>query len=152
MYIPKYFKAKELIDRHSYGHYRDVRGKSDNWMLGIMFDERLLRVIDNIRAEFGSKAHPMVINDWSWGGAYQFSGWRSPGCSTGATLSQHKFGRAVDMKPSGNVTAKEIRADIINWQYLPEWKDIGGFEMDKNWLHIDVRARDMNGKINLFYA
>jgi hypothetical protein len=149
MHIPKYFKAVELIDRHTYGHYSNVRGKSDNWMLGIMFDERLLRLIDNIREQFG----PMTINDWSWGGVYHFSGWRSPGCDTGAKLSQHRFGRAVDMKPiNGTISAKEIRADIINWQHLPEWKDIGGFEMDKSWLHVDVRARDLADQINLFHA
>jgi hypothetical protein len=53
------------------------------------------------------------------------------------------------MKPH-STTAAIVRHDIINFQHLPEWKDIGGFEMDKSWVHVDVRARDAAGQINLF--
>jgi len=144
MYIPKYFKAVELVDKAT---YQKCKHRGDEWLLGILFDERLLRVIDTIRHQFG----PMTINDWSWGGPSQYRGWRSPDCDIGATLSQHRFGRAVDMIPK-DMHPKAIRAEIIkNQNKSPHTKFIGGLEMGISWLHIDVRTRNKDGEINLFY-
>jgi hypothetical protein len=145
MYIPFYFKSVELIDQHT---YQTNKAKGDEWLMCILFDERLLRVIDIIRDRFG----PMNINDWSWGGQNQYRGWRSPGTNIGATLSQHRFGRAADLVPiNGTISAEDIRTDIINSQNHPDFKDIGGLEMGISWLHIDVRARNTNNEIHLFY-
>ncbi len=143
MYIPKHFTAKELVDHNTYQKY-SYRG--DKWMLKVLFDDRILRVIDVIRDEFG----PMTINDWSWGGSNQYRGWRSPGCNIGAELSQHKFGRAVDMIPK-ECEADKIREVLIHDYQAIKYMDIGGIEMGISWLHIDVRARDEYGKINIFH-
>lgn len=143
MYIPMHFKANELIDRHTYQKYQS---RGDKWMLGVLFDDRLLKLIDILREKFG----PMTINDWSWGGQSQYRGWRSPGCDIGATLSQHRFGRAVDMIPK-DMHPKLIRQDIIKYQSCRPYRHIGGLEMGISWLHIDVRARNSKGEINLFY-
>jgi hypothetical protein len=93
----------------------------------------------------------MTVNDWSWGGANQYRGWRSPDCGIGATLSQHRFGRAVDMIPK-DMSAEDIRDDLIKNQHKsPHIKFIGGLEMGISWLHVDVRTRNKDGEINLFY-
>jgi hypothetical protein len=114
-------------------------------MLNVLFDERILKLIDVIREEYG----PMTINDWAWGGTNQFRGFRSGGCDVGATLSQHRFGRAVDMIPK-EIHPRQIREDIIEDQWGRPYKDVGGLEMGISWLHIDVRARNDKGEINLF--
>ena len=143
MYIPKHFKAAELVPTTLYKKYAS---RGDEWILRILFDERLLRIIDIIRSEYG----PMTINDWSWGGKNQWRGYRTGTVSIGATLSQHRFGRAVDMIPK-NITADEIREDIIDDQMGQAYQHIGGLEMNISWLHIDTRGRDSKNKINLFY-
>ncbi|RKX17824.1 MAG: hypothetical protein DRP51_10205 [Candidatus Zixiibacteriota bacterium] len=142
MYVPKHFKLTELVPKAIYQKYK-IRG--DAWLMRVLFDERLLRVIDTIRESFG----PMVINDWAWNGKNQWRGFRSPQCGVGATLSQHRFGRAVDMIPR-EVHPDIIRDDILEDQMGCAYRDIGGLEMNISWLHIDVRGRDQNGKIMLF--
>jgi hypothetical protein len=146
MYIPKYFSVKELVSRHIY-EKNMARGRSPEWMFSTLLDERLLKTIDILRDQFG----PMTINDWYLpNGSTHYRGFRSPGCSVGADLSQHRFGRAADIIPR-DVSAKDIRDDIINQQNIPDFKYIGGLEMDVLWLHVDVRARDAQGNIRLFY-
>lgn len=73
----------------------------------MLFDINALRTIDRLRSHFG----PLTINDWMWGGDFQESGFREWDTETGATLSQHKFGRAFDCKFK-NVTAEEVREDM----------------------------------------
>jgi hypothetical protein len=143
MYIPKHFGAKELIPRILYAKYLS---RGEDWLISVLFDERLMKIIDYIRETFG----PMTINDWEWGGRNQFRGFRGD-CNVGAELSQHRFGRAVDMIPGNQATEMyTIRTDIINNPDIPAYADIGGIEMGVSWLHIDVRARNA-GKINIFY-
>jgi hypothetical protein len=92
----------------------------------------------------------MTINDWAWGGTNQFRGFRSGGCNIGAALSQHRFGRGLDLIPK-DTHPKKIRADIIEDQMGQSYKDVGGLEMGISWLHIDTRARNSEGEIILFY-
>jgi len=143
MYTPQYFGIKELIPKNLYAKYKS---RGDAFLFQVVFDERLLKLIDRIRDQFG----PMTANDWSWGGTNQYRGFRPPDCSIGAKLSQHRFGRAVDLIPK-NITSGEIRKEIIANQNSSYWKDIGGLEMDISWLHVDVRSRTYSNKINLFY-
>jgi hypothetical protein len=143
MYVPKHFSAKELIPRLLYAKYQH---RGDQWLINVLFDERLLKVADTLREEYGS----MTINDWAWGGAAQFRGFRSGGCDVGATLSQHRFGRALDLIPK-DINPREIRADILEDQMSPPYRDIGGLEMGIDWLHIDVRARTSGEAIYTFY-
>lgn len=143
MYKPKHFGIKELVPKALYNKYK---GRGDAFLFQVVFDERLLKLIDTIRESFG----PMTVCDWSWGGASQYRGFRPPDCTVGAALSQHRFGRAVDMIPK-DISPDEIRDYIIQRQNHIEWKDVGGLEMDITWLHIDVRSRTDDNKINLFY-
>jgi len=143
MYKPNHFGIKELVPKALYNKYKS---KGDAFLFQVVFDERLLRLIDRIREEYGS----MTCNDWPWGGSNQYRGFRPPDCSIGAVLSQHRFGRAVDLIPK-SITPDEIRTEIIANQNSDKWKDVGGLEMDISWLHIDVRQRTDPNKINLFY-
>jgi hypothetical protein len=143
MYIPEHFTIQELLPKSFYNNNKHRMP----FLWSIIFDERLLRVIDAIREDFG----PMKCCDWSYGGKRNWSGFRPPSCGIGATLSQHRFGRAVDLLPMGDITPDEIRDEIIKAQNDITWKDIGGLEMNITWLHIDVRSRDTNGQIQLFY-
>jgi hypothetical protein len=141
MYIPQYFKSYELVPQMVYKKYLS---RGENWLFPVLFDERLLRLIDKIRSQFG----PMTINDWIFGGENQWRGFRTGTCNVGADLSQHRFGRAVDMIPK-DISAKEIRKAIIADPI--RYAEIGGLEMGISWLHIDVRPRNSQGQINLFY-
>lgn len=143
MYVPKHFGIKELVPKDLYDKYKS---RGDNFLFQVIFDQRLLELIDRIRDEFG----PMTICDWSWGGGSHYRGFRPPDCSVGAALSQHRFGRAVDMIPK-NVSPDDMRSQIIADQNSDKWKVIGGLEMDITWFHVDVRARTDESKINLFY-
>lgn len=134
MYTPKYFKIWEMVPKDFYTKYQK-RGADYLWT--ILFDERLLRSMDTIREQFG----PMKVNDWKAGGNNQYRGIRPPSCKIGADLSQHRFGRAVDLIPH-NYSPSEIRADIIQDQMGEPYKFIGGLEMKISWLHIDVRQRN----------
>lgn len=143
VYVPTHFTAKELVPKALYNKYKS---RGDNWFWQTLFDERLLQVIDAIRSQFG----PMTINDWSWGGNNQYRGFRPPSCGIGATLSQHRFGRAADLIPK-SIHPDKIRDDIIKEQHDEVWKLVGALEMDISWLHVDVRQRGTDGEIMKFY-
>ena len=143
MYKPEHFGIKELVPKDFYDKYKS---RGDNFLFQVVFDERLLRLIDIVRKEFGS----MTICDWSLGGASNYRGFRPPDSTVGAALSQHRFGRAVDMIPK-DISPGHMRKKIIEDQNSDKWKVVGGLEMDITWFHIDVRARTDDSKINLFY-
>ena len=112
-----------------------------------LFNDRLLRLIDSLRDQLGS----CVINDWSWGGKFKYSGIRDEhfyGTTAKylASRSQHKYGRAVDMKFK-QVSAQVVRKYIIEHQ--AQFADIKFVEcgplqhgVDMNWVYIDVRNED----------
>lgn len=126
-YKCKLFKIYELVDPVTY----KARGQL-SWEL---MDERLLRLIDKLRDTFG----PATINTWKWGGKFRWSGLRTPACNIGARRSQHRYGRAVDMKFK-NIKPAAIRKAIrLDSEY---WKKQGVCCVEngtKTWLHVDVR-------------
>ena len=127
MYKCQYFKIHELVPPQV---FKDRGQKA--WEL---LDPTLLMVIDSLRAEFG----PATINNWKWGGKFKWSGLRTAGCKIGAKYSQHRFGRAADMKFS-NFTPKQIRKIIR--ECLPYYTDMGIKCVENKtgtWLHIDIR-------------
>lgn len=149
MYKPKYFSAQELLPKNLYNKYKH---RGDDWILNVVFDERILRVADKIREIWG----PITVNTWHYnsGRKFQWRGFRDSSCRIGAKLSQHRFGRGLDLIPR-NFHPTEIRHAIIqggvSYSYVDEFEFIGGLEMDINWLHVDVRPRNKSGEINLFY-
>jgi hypothetical protein len=66
---------------------------------------QMVKICQGIRDYYNC---PITINDWFEGGVYQWSGYRTPNCPTGAALSQHKLCNAVDVKIDG-INADEFQ-------------------------------------------
>jgi len=94
-------------------------------------DERILITLDEVRKYYGI---PVTVNNWYSGGKFNSRGWREPNDKDGATLSQHKFGRAVDFDVY-QIPAEEVRNDIRKGKFPL----ITCIERDVSWVHIDVR-------------
>jgi hypothetical protein len=132
MYQPKHFKLYELVSQDFFDINID-RGVN----VWFVFDFRLLWTIDALREKWG----PMVANTWYWDGSNEYRGYRDKHCPIGADLSQHKFGRAVDLIPL-QAPVDEIRKDIIDKPYHPSYQHITCIEDKVSWLHIDCRNWD----------
>ncbi|MBC2741600.1 MAG: peptidase M15 [Desulfosarcina sp.] len=102
-----------------------------------MFDRRMIETVDNLRDIYGK----MLANTWVWGGRHRYRGWRPWECLIGAKLSQHKFGRAVDLVPV-DAGVNEIRRDILADAHPYQFRFITAIESDVPWLHIDCRNHD----------
>ena len=128
-YRPKHFALNELVPPDVI----QARGEQA-WQL---MDERILRGADWLREKFG----PCVINGKFNGKGFTESGLRNPLTTTGAKWSQHKFGRAVDLKFL-KVNVKEVYDYILANQ--PEARANGittveNINATPTWLHIDCR-------------
>ena len=133
MKVSNNFDLYEFIDPETYKHW----GDSCIWFI----DPKIIKVAQLIRDRFNKV---VTVNNWHSGGQYHFSGFRPPECTTGAKLSQHRFGRAADFKIIGlpNYGADEIRDDIItNFQdyALAGLTTIEDAVFSPTWLHADVR-------------
>lgn len=145
MYIPRYFTLPEVLPEQFYTE--NSRYGNSLWR---MFDDRILRAADILREMYG----PIIINTWfsleliRKYGKHQFRGWRPFDCKCGAYLSDHKFGRALDLVPL-KTTAKKIRQDIKELPCEPFSMEqtrlyfyITCIEDDVSWLHISCRNHD----------
>ena len=139
-YIPKYFKIEELVNPDLLKKY----GESKCWLL---FDPQLLKAADAIREKYG----PCTVN----GSGLVDCGLRNFESKTGAPLSAHKFGRALDLHilnienaaaTNNDLPARKIekitaynavRNELLD---LPEFGCLN-FENNISWLHIDTFNR-----------
>ena len=122
-----WFKIYELVPRDTYALYPEYR-------LWWLFDRNIIITANRIRERYGK----MLANTWWWNGKHQYRGWRPWDCPVGAELSQHKFGRALDLEPV-EVTAEEIREDILKDPWDDDFKLITCIELKVSWLHYDTR-------------
>lgn len=135
MIAPRYFKIYEFLPEAFYEAHRRLGGK-----LWLMFDDRLLQTVDWLRDVYG----PITLNDWWWAKGMpvkdrnHFRGWRPWDC-IGASLSQHKFGRAADCM-FRDVSAEEVRQAIKKDPYSGMFRHINCIEDETSWLHFDVRC------------
>ncbi len=101
------------------------------------FDKRILETADMMRERYG-KAY---INNWNWGGKNRWGGWRPFDCEIGSMWSQHKFGRALDIK-FADVTAEEVRDELRrHGRASRTFRHITTVENKVSWVHIDCRMR-----------
>jgi len=124
----KHFCVKEFVPKHVYS------------MLGehaihLMYTP-LLRDLDSIRTHINK---PITINDWAFGGELNYSGFRPIDCHVGAELSQHKIGKAVDIRVEG-YTPDDLADYIIKYQSrYPSIRRIENPEFTPSWTHIDCK-------------
>ena len=132
----KHFSIKEFVPEYIYLKYGDFSRR--------FLDPNLVKLCNFLRERFG-KAY---INNWAWGGDYDFRGFRTPKSKYFSETSQHTAGRAADMI-FYDYTSEEIRRWLEdNWE-----KEGLGFpitvEEGVDWLHVDVRWS--NKLFNSFY-
>ena len=126
----KHFIIQELVPVEIFNY---LGPEKSLWLI----DPRLYKLIAFLRDFFDVAT---TINDRYLGGQYNESGFRMSNSKTGAALSQHKFGRAADLKFAGHTDYEEIRKIIIdNW---PKFKEAGLTTIEagtETWLHVDIR-------------
>ncbi len=121
------------LDEFIYPDLYKSKGRKSRWYI----DQRVIDIVQYIRTKTGK---PVTVNTW-WNssGGFKLRGLRPFNTGTGASLSQHKFGKAADFDVKG-YTAEQVRDKIKN-----EWKDdlmkmgLSAIEDGVNWVHIDVR-------------
>src|SRR5690349_4911762 len=101
MKISRHFSLEELVPQEIIKQF----GQNAQWFL----DPALLNLADFVREFFKV---PVTINNWHTGGDLQYRGFRPPSYTGGGTLSQHRFGRAIDLNVQGK-TSKEVYDLII---------------------------------------
>jgi len=127
MYKCKYFVIEELVSREAFTD----RGEKA-WQL---LDDRMLMTLDRLREKYGK----MTVNNWKWGGDREWSGLRTPDSPYYSKYSQHTHGRAFDII-FNNITAEEVRQEILANPDDPAFEFINSFEEGTSWLHIDARC------------
>lgn len=137
MFKPDKFELYELLPKAFYHANFPIYGDR----LWAMFDDRALYTLDRFSKRYGR----IYVNNWWWeGGENQWGGYRSPDCDIGSALSQHRDGRALDPKFQ-EITASEVREDIIKDPFGEDFKYIMCIEDEVEWVHFDTRNHD---KIN----
>lgn len=129
VYITDNFTDLEVLPK-------ELHGKPWFWFIDI----RIVLVAQKLREKFGA----ITIN----GGVFNLSGYRPFDCKTGAKYSQHKFGRALDLKfHKEGVSPESVQKYIIENQ--EEFIKLGltrieNAEITKTWLHIDCMFTGLN--------
>jgi hypothetical protein len=140
MNITKNFTVQELVPPEVYTERGDAVAQ--------LMDVRIINVAQWLRDKLGK---PITINNWNTGGQYKESGLRNFETSTGAKWSQHKYGRALDLKIT-DMQAEDVRKFIrLNWATL---KTMGLTTIEKDtpsWVHIDCRYTGLDYLLEVPY-
>jgi hypothetical protein len=128
MILPEGFKFRleELVDSRSFADYGE-----GCWNF---FPQNAIDMLHGIRTYFNVS---ITINNWLWGGPFQFRGYRGPSCTIGAIGSYHKRGMAFDFDVLG-MTAEEARTEIKMHQDDPHLELIRRMEKSVTWVHADI--------------
>lgn len=136
--ISENFYLDEFIDPSTYAA-RGARAIE-------LIDMRIVYACQYIRDHLGA----VTVNNWASGGQYRLSGLRPFNTTTGAKFSQHKYGRAADIKVAGKTPAEVHEFIKANAQYFIERQWITTLEELQDtptWTHIDCRY---TGKDHLY--
>jgi len=140
MKVAKNFELQEFVDPVTYM----IRGQKSIELI----DPRLIKLAQFFHDYFKV---PITINNWQSGGQYKESGLRTWLSKTGAVYSQHKYGRAADLKLEG-LEPEEVRKEIRRMWH--EFKAAGLTTIEKdtpNWVHIDVRFTGLETLLEVPY-
>lgn len=146
--IKKYFKVQELVSKAVYDKWGE---KAWNFL-----DEKLLETLLVLRKDILKV--PLVCNDWCYGGKSSQRGLRENICSIVKEktdkgvlyLSQHNFGKAVDLV-SSKMSADDMRKTIkANEKKLPYNVRVEDGVSAPTWLHVDLMC-DINQKEKVYF-
>ena len=135
MKVSTNFYLQEFVDPDTYKRFSN----SSIWFV----DPRIITLAQFIRERLGK---PCTINNWNGGGKFQYSGFRPAQCTIGASMSQHRYGRAIDLKVK-SMTANEVRADIISNFDVYKKAGLTTIEHEDfapSWVHLDIRTTNMD--------
>lgn len=128
--VSEHFCIQEFVDPQT---FKD-RGEDS---IGLI-NRKLIDIAEFIRSKIEK---PVTINNWHAGGQFKESGLRHPNTKTGAKLSQHKLGNAIDVKAlgfSGNEWYEFVKANAKELFNLGV-RRIEDKNIAKTWLHIDTK-------------
>ena len=132
MNVSRSFILQEFVPKSVFDYFGDYAVN--------FIDPKLIALAQFIRDTFGKV---VIINNWHTGGQYSESGLREHYTTTGAKFSQHKFGRAIDIKIPG-LLPSEIYTHILANEKL--FLDAGLTTMENiaatlTWNHLDIRKQ-----------
>lgn len=139
MKISKDFYLTEFVSKNIYDQF----GEKSIWFV----DPRIVQLAQFTRDYFGKS---ITINNWyDEGDAFQkalpderqYSGFREPACTIGGKLSQHRYGRAIDIRVSG-LTPQEVYQAILAAE--KQFMEAGLTTLEDirdtpTWNHLDIR-------------
>ncbi len=137
MKFSKHFEIEEVVPPNIFNQFG---GRASQFI-----DHRAALLLDTIREMIDQ---PITINDWKNGNQFTNSGFRMPDSLVGGFLSQHKFGRAFDLKIGldGDINSYEGFRNFIRKNYT-ELNKLGLTTIEiatPTWLHIDMRYTGLN--------
>ena len=137
MKLTENFRLEEFVPKSIYHNY----GEKAIWFI----DPRMIQFAQYIRTHFDAR---VMVNNWHCGGKNHNRGYRKPGTSVGSSLSQHKFGRAIDFNVVGYEPAEVVEWICDRWEMLCGPKDlittIEDVEYTPTWVHVDCRWTGMD--------
>ena len=128
--LSKNFILQELVPPEIYHQFGEKA-----WQF---LDPRLVSLADYVR-EFFNK--PMTINNWDSGGTMTLRGFRPPATAIGGNLSQHKFGRAIDININ-DMSAQAVYKAIIDNKadfMAHNLSTVENINATPTWCHLDIR-------------
>lgn len=130
MKVSQNFVLQEFVNPDIYRAW----GNRSIWFI----DPRIIEVAQFIRTGLNVA---LTINNWHTGGQFQERGFRNPDTTTGGKLSQHKFGRAIDISATGKTPADILDFINENWDELKKLglTTVENITATPTWLHCDCR-------------
>ncbi len=130
MKISEHFDVREFVPKEIW----DKWGVNSIWWV----NPKLVELAELIRNHFNAS---VTINNWHTGGSFNWRGLRTPSCTEGASLSQHRFMNAIDINVGGK-NSDEVFDEIFKNQ--GKFMTIGLTTMEdksmtKGWTHLDCR-------------
>jgi len=138
MKVSENFTIEEFVPKDIFSVYGD---KSIQFI-----DPKIIKFAQWLRTSLGKI---VTINNWHTEGTYNLSGFRPPNCAIGAPLSQHRFGRAIDLKVM-DMFPSDVRRYIVDHFESDHLSEMISTIEDgtPTWTHVDCRPVLDPSKLN----
>lgn len=132
----KHFDLREFVDARTW----NVLGVKAAWLI----DPKIVAICDLLREKSGA---PVTVNNWHFAKpgqtVYKASGFRAIWEKVGGQLSQHRAGRAADVKVRGLIPLRVFQIIQAN---KAEFEAVGlttieDLTFTPSWTHLDCRPR-----------